>query len=465
MAELDFKIIDKKQNPRGHELWLIERPDGSRSVMMPRTGGKDKVRLELLQQLRTIIPTSGDLSVEGLVKLQGVKAFEESILLDFGNPEGLWENWEAGMPERVTPNQAADLLRTLTAAICKLQEQGINELLFHSSDAINRGNFGIGFIDPRIGAVFENVDPVRPHRELCLPPEVIQSQPWSTKGMLYTAGLMVYTLLCGTFPFGMESLSESASAVLIELPLDPRCYAPETSERLATIIHALLEKKPEQRPGLDETIRALKDLSDQNILSSPSEQEVFKTKSAAQFAKREKVRQVRRIWQVGRWAALGVIIVAAVLFFAKPGYKAKLTPNTPPQKVVDQFYSSYAKLDVMSLDETLYKTGKDIDRMVSSAFVLSSYNPEQKARKVLVLGNLRVNLEGNKPTEKRYMAQYQLELYNSGGRNIQQRRDRLTLRHVKGIWKIVNYQSKIISDRFIKDPHASKRLDKVIRKR
>jgi hypothetical protein len=465
MAEVDFRIVEKKENPDGRQLWLVERSDGSQTVMLPRPSGKDKVRVELMRQLRSVQAASADLALNGLITLQGIKVYEDRVLLDLGRAETLWANWELGLPERITPVQAADLLRKMVSVIEKLQQKGVTEWVFHPADLVNLGADGFGVIDAQISDAFQMVDPVRPHRELCLPPEVIQSQSWSAKGMLYTAGLAVYTALCGVFPFKMGDLSESTSAVLGEKPLDPRCYAPETSERFAGLIQALLEKNPVRRLDIEQVKQTLGEMTEDDILASSAEQEAFRAKTEAIIVQREKTRRLRQNWRIGRWIALGVVIVAAIILFSRPGYQPKITKETPPQKVVDQFYTAYAKLDVLSLSETLYKTGKDIEQMVSSAYVLSCYNMEQKARKVLVLSKLQTQLKEEKPNERHYQAQYQLVLYNSGGRDIQQRHDRLILRPVKGIWRIVDLKSKIVIKRFIKDANTPDRLDKLTRKR
>lgn len=463
MHDINEKTVEKKLNPSGRELWLEKGVDGAKTLLIPYSGGRDKVRVDLLKRLREIATLSSDLRSDGLLTLEGVRSAGESILLEFQFVPGLWDRWEVGFPERLSPEQAAGFLQRAVHIAGLAEREKSLEFPIHPSDLVDLGTDGIGFFDPRIGLALEDVAPVQPARELCLPPEIIQGKPWSEQAVLYTAGLAAYTKLGGVFPFGSENLSEAATSLVQEVPLDIRCHQVETAAGLALLIQWLIEKKPERRPDMNQAKAALVKAEKEGFSADAAAQQAFMAKTAAIKLQQQRVRQSRRAWLTGRWIALAVVAVVAMGYFLmQPGYHPRITRQTPPAKVVEQFYRAYADLNIEPLQETLFKTGKDVVQTVSMKFVLSRYTPDIQARKVLQLQDLKTVSVREGSREVRYAANYRLISINGFGKTIQEREDALVLRRVKEIWRIVDYRSVVQNERFIKDPNAPKdRVDKL----
>lgn len=88
-------------------------------------------------------------------------------------------------------------------------------------------------------------------------PEQIRSDPLSPASDLYSLGVIAYMLLLGRPPYvageDMALLRQHLSAS----PPDPRALWPQVPEDLAALLVAMLAKRPEDRPTLDEVVQVL----------------------------------------------------------------------------------------------------------------------------------------------------------------------------------------------------------------
>jgi len=84
-----------------------------------------------------------------------------------------------------------------------------------------------------------------------LPPERISDGTSSPAGDIYSAGIILYEMLTGSKPFWAEATGEVIHRILKTYPLPPREISREMPQELSALIMAMIDKDPQQRPGLE----------------------------------------------------------------------------------------------------------------------------------------------------------------------------------------------------------------------
>jgi tetratricopeptide (TPR) repeat protein len=79
-------------------------------------------------------------------------------------------------------------------------------------------------------------------------PEQVRGKDLDGRADLYALGTLMYRLLSGVLPFQTDNLNQLAKQVVRDAPKPIRELVPGVPEELAQLVHALLEKKPEDRP-------------------------------------------------------------------------------------------------------------------------------------------------------------------------------------------------------------------------
>lgn len=439
------EIIEKRFRSDGAELWLAVNNQEQKVLLLPKKIGRDKLRLEIVRALKELNPLSP--KVTGYFGVNSVSFQDDLALLEFDYNEKLWNAWEEGKLERMTPKQTVEWLE-LCGVICQSMAQAELKFAgFHPADLASLGSEEVGIFDPRIREIFTVIDPPAPSVEAYLPPEVIRTKGWSESSYLYTAALVGYTMLGGEHPFYLGSSAETIHAVLEEAPVDLRYLAPETGERLAKLLRDLLVKDPSRRPTLEAVQREVSIICEDGPDATDEEQKVYTVKADSAVKKRENLHKIKRFWRVGRWGIAAVLILIAIIVFERPGYKPVIGTSTPPDQVVSLFYKAYRELDVLLLDETLAKgVGKDINTMVTWAYVISRYDPNGDIKTVLVLKDLEIMGVTKDENQAEYVANYTLERYTGKEERVQRRSDHLVLKPAKGIWRIISLDSKILNE-------------------
>jgi len=80
-----------------------------------------------------------------------------------------------------------------------------------------------------------------------IPPELWQSKPADARSDLYSLGIILYTLLCGTYPFRAKSPKDYRELHLNAAAKHPAEVSPSVDENLSAVAMKLISKAPERR--------------------------------------------------------------------------------------------------------------------------------------------------------------------------------------------------------------------------
>jgi serine/threonine protein kinase len=121
---------------------------------------------------------------------------------------------------------------------------------------------------------------------------------------VYAVGVMLYEMLTGHFPIGGAGPMDLMVGHMVAIPIPLREREPALPEALATLVHRMLGKNPEERPAMREVIAVVDSLLRPGAGSPPPET-------------RGPIR--RRALLVGAIAALVVAGIVASTFVSGPG--------------------------------------------------------------------------------------------------------------------------------------------------
>jgi serine/threonine protein kinase len=90
-------------------------------------------------------------------------------------------------------------------------------------------------------------------------PEQIRGEVLTGACDVYSLAVIAFQLLCGRAPFAASSDLQLVHMHLRAEPPRPRTAWAQAPEALDELLHAMLAKRPEERPSLDEVVRVLED--------------------------------------------------------------------------------------------------------------------------------------------------------------------------------------------------------------
>ncbi|HHY47336.1 MAG TPA: hypothetical protein GX506_08590 [Firmicutes bacterium] len=359
--------------------------------LITRSDVKGRILLDLVRQVEERIREVQVIEDSHYAKPKAVVRREESFWLDT-------EPWE-GMPLSETMARAGGKLDPPAVSGAMMALLSVMKA-FHDAEVILGAATPdcIAVLPPTPGSLSDTEtgpshcrvrDPkihhlLAPYRGLTskennyMPPEVIQGQPWSEQQDIFAAGVTFYYLLTGVLPFDDSEPSLVADNILHKDPPDPRVYNPAISERLASLVLRMLNKRTEDRPrSAGELLVELNELAASGSLkASPGEIEAFKRKAGRAHA-REKAFRAKRFLRY-RWGwiagAVAVVLLGVILFQKQPATPT-ITTATPPEQVVKLYYQAIDNLDVQLLDEAIDpKAGADVIRWVTNLYVIHKVN-------------------------------------------------------------------------------------------
>lgn len=452
---MKFTITEARKAANGREMLLVEGEDRRRYLcealdlnILP----KERFFLELIRTLReTIRRLSPPPANSSLLAYRGVERIDGEYYLVLPFRQELWDNWTSWGEQEFTLKELAAAGRAMGEVLQFFKEQGEYPHGFFVTDLIHLGGEKIGVFDPRVHSLLAPYRTEADLREGFRPPEVIRGGEWGEKANLYTAGLTLYYLATGVYPFPLGNKEETTTGILREEPLDPRYHRSEMGSGFARLLSALLQKKPENRPVLEEYGKVLQEMLSQNgFQATPEEKSRFAREGEL---KRRRVEQKRKLywwWIRVRWPVLVACGLALVFYFtSRPGHEEVITPNTPPAEVVALFYEGLAEIDTLKVQETLAgDAGKDYVNLISTLHVISRMRMayEGSLPPFVLVEELRIH-EADYSTADRpaYYSSYVFKYLEGEKYIVQVRREELSLERIDDKWQIVEVITDILS--------------------
>lgn len=451
---MDLKVRESKTTRNGRTLLLAEDHSGRKLLLEEVELSVSPKELDLIQKLRQMIKNAGKTKNDNdkLLVYIGIERLKDQFYLVLPFHQGLWDHWDLRDERVFSPHELVAAGKVMIEALNILKEESDMPKGFFFTDLVPLGPSDWGVLDPRIKALLAPYRPEDELRKYFLPPEIIKGSDWGMAANLYTIGLTMYYLGTGVFPFPLEREEETITAVIREKPVDPRFHQPAIGGKLAETITALLEKEPGRRPGSEEVLQKLEKLTGSGeSLAGPEEAARFRQESEAVIRRAERKRKIFWWWQRLKWpVAIIAIFIIFFVFTGRSGYQEVITNETKPRQVVDFFYQGLAELNISQLEETLGKgVGNEFRHIVTNLHVISKMRMAYEGKTIpfLVVEGLKV-AETPESTAERpaFTGEYIIKIAEGLEYVVQQRRDLLFLGKVKGEWRIIFIDSRVLSE-------------------
>ncbi len=151
----------------------------------------------------------------------------------------------------LAPRVALGVTRQICRGLEAAHEQGIihrdikpgNVLIDHKGE-VKLMDFGIARMQEAEAMTQQGMIVGTPHY---MSPEQVQGKTLDPRSDVYSMGVMIYEMLCGTRPFNSSSLTGVLTAHITEAPKPPIALRPEIGAELNAIVMRCLEKPVEKR--------------------------------------------------------------------------------------------------------------------------------------------------------------------------------------------------------------------------
>ncbi|MGK2858312.1 MAG: protein kinase domain-containing protein [Thermoanaerobaculia bacterium] len=167
---------------------------------------------------------------------------------------------------QLAPRVALGVSRQICRGLEAAHEQGIihrdikpqNVLIDHKGE-VKLMDFGIARMQEAEAMTQQGMIIGTPHY---MSPEQVQGLTLDARSDVYSMGVMMYEMLCGTRPFNSSSLTSVLTAHISEVPQPPIALRPEIGGELNEVILRCLAKSPAARyAGAGELLEALERLA------------------------------------------------------------------------------------------------------------------------------------------------------------------------------------------------------------
>jgi eukaryotic-like serine/threonine-protein kinase len=153
----------------------------------------------------------------------------------------------------LNPRLVLDILRQVSAALCKASEAGIvhrdlkpENILLASSGEVKVADFGLARMESTDAKTLTQVG-VAMGTPLYMSPEQIEGRPVDARSDLYSLGITSYHLLAGNPPYAGDTALAIALQHINSVPKPIENVRSDVPSGLARVIHRLIAKRPEQR--------------------------------------------------------------------------------------------------------------------------------------------------------------------------------------------------------------------------
>lgn len=153
----------------------------------------------------------------------------------------------------LNPRLVLDILRQVSAALCKAAEVGIvhrdlkpENILLGNSGEVKVADFGLARMESTDAKTLTQVG-VAMGTPLYMSPEQIEGRSVDARSDVYSLGITSYHLLAGAPPYGGDTALAIALQHLNSTPKPIENVRSDVPSGLARVVHRMIAKRPEQR--------------------------------------------------------------------------------------------------------------------------------------------------------------------------------------------------------------------------
>lgn len=209
-----------------------------------------------------------------------------------------------------------------------------------------------------------------------LPPEVIERGSWTTEGVLYSFGVLLYFLLTGQAPYSGNSRADTYDKILASSYIKPRYLNPEIAPDLNEIIVKLLYRNKKQRyhswESLGQEIRAI--ITENRYQASRisyKKNEIYSKVITNYVKSRDRVTfAIKRRWKF--IAAASVLVLMLFLLNTMSGNQEAVTSQTSPREVVEIFYESLHNKDEDNFGAASSIDPGNLERLMPEVYIMEN---------------------------------------------------------------------------------------------
>lgn len=150
----------------------------------------------------------------------------------------------------------------------------------------------------------------------------------SDRSDVYSLGCMLYQMLSGRPPFQGDGSGDLIAKHIVEKPQPLRELVPNVAPEIETLVHNMLEKKPEQRPSMRQVLQSLEQLGQLSTASGAGAVVIVTPPDLP--SKSDGARQAAKPRSKLPFLAVGVLVLVGVVVVAlSPGRKPKVVTSDP----------------------------------------------------------------------------------------------------------------------------------------
>ena len=303
-----------------------------------------------------------------------------------------------------------------------------------------------------LGQYRPDIQPLIP-RENYTPPEIIEGSSWTTEGVLYSWGVLLYFLVTGAAPFSVHTKADTYDKILTSSFIDPCYMNPNISKRLNKFIKKLLFRNPKQRYHSWQKARAdLEKLCSRNGYQADNST-VRKNTRRRKFIRGYTAVRDRILFSIKRhWKPLTAVLVMVFLMVMlnfMTGETEYITEETPPGEVVAVFYEGLQEKEEEKIKASGVTDLQELEVFLSEAYIMEQMRRQSEGLPLGVRGmydleeedmvfglrNLEIEQLENEE-EPLFRGEYVFFLNPNGEQQSEAMEDILLLEKEKGIWQI-----------------------------